>query len=323
MKTMNGILKNRSLCAFCLMLLTLVFCSCKSRSGSSVVPSEPEPVETSVVINTLWGGNVPAGVGNLSFYFYPAGGGAAIVQTGVSSSGFSGILSPGKYKVLAWNAGASNVEAVGMESYETAAVAAKSLPAARSGQSAGLGEPAAVYAFRGEIEAKEGMSSTFSLTADPLTQTVSMQVRNSTGLDLKSVGCSFPGIILGRYLSRTKAEKPYKDEDMGTQPVSGAFKDDVAELTFRTFGVFNPASNPELADSPLLLTLEPGDGQEPLKTEIAGFGKLLGDILGEDDFLTGVKLDVALELKDDGKGDIAITVGGQEWKEHDKEIVIE
>lgn len=305
------------------MLLTLALCSCKVRSGGSGVPTEPEPAETSVVINASWGGSVPAEVSNLSFYFYPTGGGTAIVKTGVSSSGYAGVLPPGKYKMLAWNAGASNVEAVDMERYETAAIVAQSLPAVRSGEQARLGEPAAVYAFRGDIEAKEGKSSRYSVTADPLTQTVSMQIKNSTGLAIKSAACDFPGIVLGRYLSRTKREKPYKDENMGIQPVVGAFKDNVANLTFRTFGVFNPTANPELAESPLLLTLELGEGQEPLRTEIAGFGKLLGDALGGDEFLTGLKLDVALELKDDGKGDVVIVVGGQEWKDDDKEIVIE
>ena len=229
--------------------------------------------------------------------------------------GFEGKLPVGKYKVLAFNSETANVETVDMDSYEKAAVIAKSVVTVRSGENMRLAEPGPVYAFRGEIEVVEGALSVYTVMADPLTQDIGMQVTNNTDLAIVSVRCDFPGIVLGRYLSRTRDKEPYHQESMGIYPAEAAFNNRIAEIGFRSFGVFSPAVS-GLSETPIVLTLKLDDGRT-IETEVAEFGKLLDEAVGDREFSAGLKLDIELKLAADGTGDIFVGIGIQGWKDYD------
>ncbi len=184
-----------------------------------------------------------------------------------------------------------------------------------SGGFEGLAEPGPVYAFRGEIEVVEGALSVYTVMADPLTQDIGMQVTNNTDLAIVSVRCDFPGIVLGRYLSRTRDKEPYHQESMGIYPAEAAFNNRIAEIGFRSFGVFSPAVS-GLSETPIVLTLKLDDGRT-IETEVAEFGKLLDEAVGDREFSAGLKLDIELKLAADGTGDIFVGIGIQGWKDYD------
>jgi len=142
-----------------------------------------------------------------------------------------------------------------------------------------------------------------------------MQVTNNTDLAIVSVRCDFPGIVLGRYLSRTRDKEPYHQESMGIYPAEAAFNNRIAEIGFRSFGVFSPAVS-GLSETPIVLTLKLDDGRT-IETEVAGFGKLLDEAVGDREFSAGLKLDIELKLAADGTGDIFVGIGIQGWKDYD------
>ena len=98
------------------------------------------------------------------------------------------------------------------------------------------------------------------------------------------VRCDFPGIVLGRYLSRTRDKEPYHQESMGIYPAEAAFNNRIAEIGFSFFrGSFSPAVS-GLSETPIVLTLKLDDGRT-IETEVAGFGKLLDEAVGDREFL--------------------------------------
>lgn len=226
--------------------LLLAFYACTERELHGI-----RPLDTGISIRTSWGDIVHGDAETLEFHFYPADGSTPIVESAVPSGGFEGKLPVGKYKVLAFNSETANVETVDMDSYEKAAVIAKSVVTVRSGENMRLAEPGPVYAFRGEIEVVEGALSVYTVMADPLTQDIGMQVTNNTDLAIVSVRCDFPGIVLGRYLSRTRDKEPYHQESMGIYPAEAAFNNRIAEIGFRSFGVFSPAVS-GLSETPIV-----------------------------------------------------------------------
>ena len=290
--------------------LLLAFYACTERELHGI-----RPLDTGISIRTSWGDIVHGDAETLEFHFYPADGSTPIVESAVPSGGFEGKLPVGKYKVLAFNSETANVETVDMDSYEKAAVIAKSAVTVRSGENMRLAEPGPVYAFRGEIEVVEGALSVYTVMADPLTQDIGMQVTNNTDLAIVSVRCDFPGIVLGRYLSRTRDKEPYHQESMGIYPAEAAFNNRIAEIGFRSFGVFSPAVS-GLSETPIVLTLKLDDGRA-IETEVAGFGKLLDEAVGDREFPAGLKLDMELKLAADGTGDIFVGIGIQGWKDYD------
>lgn len=265
--------------------LLLAFYACTERELHGI-----RPLDTGISIRTSWGDIVHGDAETLEFHFYPADGSTPIVESAVPSGGFEGKLPVGKYKVLAFNSETANVETVDMDSYEKAAVIAKSVVTVRSGENMRLAEPGPVYAFRGEIEVVEGALSVYTVMADPLTQDIGMQVTNNTDLAIVSVRCDFPGIVLGRYLSRTRDKEPYHQESMGIYPAEAAFNNRIAEIGFRSFGVFSPAVS-GLSETPIVLTLKLDDGRT-IETEVAEFGKLLDEAVGDREFSAGLKLDI-------------------------------
>lgn len=119
--------------------LLLAFYACTERELHGI-----RPLDTGISIRTSWGDIVHGDAETLEFHFYPADGSTPIVESAVPSGGFEGKLPVGKYKVLAFNSETANVETVDMDSYEKAAVIAKSVVTVRSGENMRLAEPGPV-----------------------------------------------------------------------------------------------------------------------------------------------------------------------------------